>query len=240
MISQISSSSIADKTIIITGASGNMGQAVVRKFLSEGYIVVATIIPNDSIPFEIEDSKLEKVTVNLMSEDDTEKFIQTVIKKYKNLDAVVLTVGGFAMGTIAETKTADIYKQYRLNFETAYNIARPAFIQMMKQNSGRIFLIGARPGLDANNGKGMIAYGLGKLLIFRLAELMNDEAKGHDVVTSVIVPSTIDTPQNRKAMPNSNFNNWAKPEDIANTIYFYCTGMAAALREPVIKIYNNS
>ena len=240
MISQNISSSVVGKTIIITGASGNMGQAVVRKFLSDGYNVVATIIPNDPVPFDIENPLLEKVIVDLMSEEDAAKFIRYIIEKYKTVDAAVLTVGGFAMGTIAETKTADIYKQYRLNFETAYNIARPAFIQMMKQNSGRIFLIGARPGLDANNGKGMIAYGLGKLLIFRLAELMNDEAKGHDVVTSVIVPSTIDTPQNRKAMPNSNFNNWAKPEDIANTIYFYCTGMAAALREPVIKIYNNS
>ncbi len=67
---------------------------------------------------------------------------------------------------------------------------------MLKQNSGRVFIIGSKPGLDARNGKGMVAYGLAKSLIFRLAELMNDEAKGKNVVTSVVVPSTIDTPQN--------------------------------------------
>ena len=66
---------------------------------------------------------------------------------------------------------------------------------MLKQNSGRIFMVGSRPGIDMKNSKGMVAYGLAKSLIFRLAELMNDEAKGTDVVTSVIVPSTIDTPQ---------------------------------------------
>jgi NAD(P)-dependent dehydrogenase (short-subunit alcohol dehydrogenase family) len=111
---------------------------------------------------------------------------------------------------------------------------------MMKQNSGRIFIIGSRPGMNAANGKGMIAYGLGKSLIFRLAELMNDEAKGTNVVTSVVVPSTIDTPQNRKAMPDADPAKWVKPETIADIIYYYCSDEASALRESLIKIYGNS
>src|SRR5258706_7703257 len=113
-------------------------------------------------------------------------------------------------------------------------------MQMMKQSNGRIFIIGSRPGLDAKSGKGMVAYGLAKSLIFRLAELMNDEAKGHNVVTSVVVPSTIDTPQNRKSMPDAKFDNWVKPEAIADVIYWYCTDEASVLREPVIKVYNNA
>ena len=64
----------------------------------------------------------------------------------------------------------------------------------------------------------MVAYGLAKSLIIRLAELMNLEAKGKNVVTSVVVPSTIDTPQNRKAMPDADFNKWVKPEDIKEEI----------------------
>lgn len=231
---------MANKTAIVTGASGNMGQAVVKKFLAEGYHVVGTIIPNDPVPFDIDDAKLEKVIVDLMNEDDSAKFVQSVIAKHGSVDAVVLTVGGFAMGKLADTKTADIYKQYKLNFETAYNLARPAFVQMMQQGSGRIFIIGSRPGISAREGKGMIAYGLGKSLIFRLAELMNDEAKGHNVVTSVVVPSTIDTPQNRKAMPDAKFDNWVKAEAIADAIYFYCTDTASVLREPLIKVYNNA
>ena len=224
------------KTAIITGASGNMGQAIVKKFLREGYHVIGTAVANDPVPMEFDDANFEKVIVDLMSEEDSEKFVQTVIEKNKNIDVVVSTVGGFAMGSVAETKTADIFKQYKLNFETAYNIARPSFIQMIKQNSGRIFLVGSRPGLDAKNGKGMVAYGLGKSLIFRLAELMNEEAKGQNVVTAVLVPSTIDTPQNRKAMPNGDANKWVKPEAIADTIYFYCADEATVLREPVIKL----
>jgi NAD(P)-dependent dehydrogenase (short-subunit alcohol dehydrogenase family) len=228
------------KTVIVTGATGNMGNAVIKKFIDEGYFVVGTVIPNDNTPLNFPADKFEKIVVNLGDEEDSGKFVDAVISKYKNIDAAILTVGGFAMGTIAETKTSDILKQYKLNFETAYNVARPVFVQMMKQNAGRIFIIGSKPGLDARNGKGMVAYGLAKSLIFRLAELMNQEAKGKNVVTSVVVPSTIDTPPNRKAMPDADFNNWVKPEAIANVIYWHCTDEANVLREPVLKVYNKA
>ena len=228
------------KTAIVTGASGNMGQAVIKKFIDEGYKVIGTVIPNDPIPVDFPEDKLEKVVVDLMNEDDSAKFIASVISKYGSVDAAVLTVGGFAMGSVAETKTSDIAKQYKLNFETAYNVARPVFVQMMKQKSGRIFIIGSKPGLSSVNSKGMVAYGLAKSLIFRLAELMNAEAKGTNVVVSVIVPSTIDTPQNRKSMPDADPAKWVKPEAIADIIHFYCTDAASVLREPIIKVYNNS
>jgi NAD(P)-dependent dehydrogenase (short-subunit alcohol dehydrogenase family) len=228
------------KNIIVTGASGNLGQAVVKKFLAEGYHVVGTIVPNDPVAIDFKNINFETAVVDLMNEDASQHFAEAVTAKHGSIDAAVLTVGGFAMGKITETKTIDIAKQYKLNFETAYNVARPVFMQMIKQNSGRIFLIGSKPGLDHRNGKGMVAYSLAKSLIFRLAELMNDEAKGSDVVTSVVVPSTIDTPQNRASMPDADFNKWVKAEAIANVIYFYCTDASAILREPVIKVYGNS
>ncbi|HEX6168332.1 MAG TPA: SDR family NAD(P)-dependent oxidoreductase [Chitinophagaceae bacterium] len=228
------------KTVIVTGASGNLGQAVIRKFIDEGYRVTGTIIPNDPVSMDLPADKFEKAVVDLLNEDDSAQFVSSVISKNETIEAAVLTVGGFALGSIVETKTSDIAKQYKLNFETAYNIARPIFAQMLKQKSGRIFIIGARPGLSAMNSKGMVAYGLGKSLIFRLAELMNDEAQGTNVVTSVVIPSTIDTPQNRKAMPDTDPVKWVKPESIADIIHFYCTDAASALREPLIKVYNNS
>jgi NAD(P)-dependent dehydrogenase (short-subunit alcohol dehydrogenase family) len=228
------------KTAIVTGAAGNMGHAVVKKFIDEGYFVIGTVIHNDTTPINFHTEKFEKIIVDLGDEDESGKFVQTVISKYKNIDAAVLTVGGFAMGSIADTKTTDISKQYKLNFETAYNVARPVFLEMIKQNNGRIFIIGSKPGLNAKNGKGMVAYSLAKSLIFRLAELMNDEARGKNVVISVVVPSTINTLPNRKAMPDAYFNNWVKPETIADVIYWHCTAEAAALREPVLKVYNNA
>ncbi len=228
------------KTVIVTGASGNLGQAVMRKFVKEGYNVVGTVLSPKVGKTDYPAERFETIAVDLSREDDAQQFVDSVIGKHGNVDVAVLTVGGFAKGKIAETKTSDIQKQYQLNFETAYNIARPVFVQMMLRGRGRIFIVGSKPGLDAKNGKGMIAYGLSKSLLFRLAELMNDEAKGTDVVTSVIVPSTIDTPQNRQSIPDGKYANWVKPEQIADVIWFYSDDASSVIREPVIKVYNNA
>ena len=228
------------KTAIVTGASGNLGQAVIKKLIDGGYRIIGTVIPNDPIALDFSPGQFEKVVVDLMNEDAAQKFIDLVIEKYKSIDVTVLTVGGFAMGKIVETKTGDVLKQYKLNFETAYNVARPVFIHMMQQGRGRIFIVGSKPGLEARYGKGMAAYSLSKSLIFRLAELMNEEAKGSNVVTTVIVPSTIDTPQNRQSMPEAKHNTWVKPEQIADVIQFYSDDASSVIREPVIKVYNNA
>lgn len=228
------------KIAIITGSSGNLGQVVVKKFTDESYHVVGTVTTVDPASPDLAKRQVETTVVDLVNEEQAAVFVNSVIEKYKRIDTAVLTVGGFAMGKIADTSTNDIRKQYQLNFETAYNIARPVFVQMLKQNAGRIFLIGSKPGMDAKNSKGMVAYGLAKSLIFRLAEMMNEEAKGYNVVTNVIVPGTIDTPQNRKAMPDADFNSWVKAEEIANIIYYYSSDAAGSLREPVIKVYGNS
>lgn len=228
------------KTALVTGASGNLGKAIVKKFIDEGYFVSGTVIQGDETPFNFPPDKFEKIVVDLMDESEAQQMIDNIITKHGKTDAAILTVGGFAMGSIGETNTSDIEKQYKLNFETAYNTARPVFIQMMKQNNGRIFIIGSKPGLSANYGKGMLAYSLAKSLLFRLAELMNDEAKGNNVVTAVVVPSTIDTLPNRESMPDANFDNWVKPDAIAAVIHWYCSEDATVLRETVIKVYNNA
>lgn len=228
------------KTALVTGAAGNMGRAVVEKFISGGYFVAGTVIPQDHSVLDFPREKFKKVSLDILDAAAAEKLVEDLANEKGSIDAAILTVGGFAMGSIQDTSSGDILEQYQLNFETTYNVARPVFNQMMKQGKGRIFIIGSKGGLAAIYGKGMVAYSLAKSLIFRLAELMNEESKGKDVVTSVVVPSTIDTPQNRHAMPDANFENWVPPGSIADVIYWHCSGEAAALREPVLKVYNKA
>lgn len=223
------------KTVLVTGATGSLGTAVVNKFLAEGYRVIGTVnrIAPANTPFE-------SIYVDLNEEADTEAIVNTVIEKYGAIDVLVATAGGFAAGNINNTKSSDLSFQYQLNFETAYHVAKPTFKHMLKKGYGRIFLIGSRPGIEEKGGKDVMAYALSKSLLQKFATMLNEEAKDKNVVTSVVVPSTIDTPANRKAMPAANFDAWVKPEAIADVIYFYCTDAANAIRQPVIKVYNNA
>ena len=211
------------KTIIITGASGNLGTATVKKFADEGYNVVAATH-----------------ATNLTNETAAAAFVEEAIKKHGSIEGALLLVGGFAMGKIEETSLAELNKMRALNFDTAFNIAKPVFRHMMERKYGRIVFVGARPALKPEQGKNMVAYALSKSLLFELANILNASAKGVNVVSSVIVPGTIDTPVNRESMPDADPVNWVKPEQIAEVLDFICNDKGLPLREGVYKIYNNA
>jgi len=109
----------------------------------------------------------------------------------------------------------------------------------MDKNNGKIVFVGARPAIQASAGKNLIAYGLSKSLLFKLAEYLNAEAKGKNVTVSVVVPSTIDTEPNRKSMPDAHFEKWVKPEALAEVLEFMISDKGSVLREIVLKVYNN-
>lgn len=228
------------KNIIITGANGNLGSAVVKKFLDEKYNVTAVDAADNHLGFAKGKSGFQFKTVDLSSEQLATAFVQESIEANKKIDGALLLVGGFAMGGIAETTAADIDKMISLNFKTAFFLARKLFEHMKGNGYGRLVFVGARPALKAEQGKNMIAYALSKSLLFKLAEFLNADAKGKNVVTSVIVPSTIDTPQNRQSMPDANPENWVKAEQIAEVLEFICSDKNDPLREPIYKLYNNS
>lgn len=223
-----------NKIALVTGAAGNLGKAVAEKFIRNDYHVFGTV-HHKKEENNTNNSPIEEIELDLLNQEKTAAFVREIISKRNQIDVAVLTAGGFTMNNIANTTTSDIYTQYQLNFETAYNIARPVFLQMLKQNSGRIFLIGSQAGMHANKAKGVVAYSLSKSLLFRLAEIMNSEAKEKNVVVSVVVPSTIDTPENRKSMPDADFSTWQTPEEIAEVIYFYSSKEAKGLKNPVIQ-----
>ena len=228
------------KTIIITGANGNLGSAVTNTFLDKGYKVVATIIAETMRSEMPAHPNLEVQVVDLGNEAATASFINRVIAKYKTVDAALMLVGGFAMGNVAATTSADIQKQFSLNFETAYHVARPLFQHMMENGNGRLVFIGARPALEATQGMNLVAYGLSKSLLFKLAEYLNAEAKGKNVVATVVAPSTLDTPLNRKSMPDTDPAIWVKPSALAELLAFVVSDASSVLRETVLKVYNNA
>jgi len=226
--------------VLITGASGNLGKSLVNRFLAAGSRVTAIVIPDDPVPLDHSSPSFTKYEADLNDEPFVERLVGDIALKHGDIDVAVLTTGGFVMGNIQITRSAEIFKQYRLNVETAYHIARPVFIHMMEKGYGRIFMVGSRPGSDMRASKDTVAYGLTKSLIFRLAEILNESAGGANVVSSVIVPSIIDTPQNRASMPDADFSTWMNPDSIAEVVEFYSSPAADGLREPVLKLFNKA
>lgn len=227
------------KNCLVTGVTGNLGEAVARHFLDNDYRVWGFARSNPQTLFP-ETPNYEPVVVDLLHEKRVKEAVEGIVAKGNTIDILVATAGGFTPGKLATTSQQNIQEQIQLNFLTSYAIVQPVFLQMQQQGFGRIFLTAARNGMHMAKTKGAIAYGLSKSLIFRLAEILNAEAEHTDIVTSVIVPSTIDTPENRAAMPEADFSKWVQPYMIAETIMYYAGDQAGHLREPVIKVYNKA
>ena len=225
------------RKVIITGAAGNLGSATVDKFLREGYHVLATVEPGTRHHFVPGTPNLEVHQLDVTDENAAREFVQRSFDEHKFIGAAVLLVGGFAMGGIAETSLSDLHRMFRLNFESCYNLARPAFLRMQWQpDGGRLVLVGARPALEPAAGKGTVAYSLSKSLVFSLADLLNAAGEGKNVFTSVVVPSIIDTPANRASMPKADFSAWVRPEELADQIEMACRPDVVP-GERVIKVY---
>jgi NAD(P)-dependent dehydrogenase (short-subunit alcohol dehydrogenase family) len=229
-----------NKLVIITGANGNLGTAVTHTFLERGYRVVATVL-NESMKADFEHhDKLDVQVADLSDEGAAGSFIDSVINKYGRVDAALLLVGGFAAGDIFHTTIHDIRQQMNLNFETAFNVAKPLFAHMQQHKQGRLVFVGARPALNAAQGKDLVAYALSKSLLFRLAEYINETAKGTSITATVIAPSTLDTPLNRKYMPDVDPEIWVKPTALASLMAMVAGEDGDILRETVLKAYNNA
>lgn len=223
------------KNVLITGAAGNLGSAVSKKLISEGYSVIGTIVPGHRTP----ENGVDFYECDLTDEKATQAFFQTLMKKYQKLDAVIMLVGGFAMGNIREASSEDMMKMLTLNYFTAFHSAQNAIKWMNEATGGKLIFVGAKPAVEGG-GAAVLPYAISKSAVIKLAEIINEDKSNKNIQASVIIPSIIDTPPNREGMPDANFDNWVKPEEIAENIAFLISDKANVLRETVLKIYNNS
>ncbi len=221
-----------ERNIIITGSTGNLGKAVVSKFKREGYKVIAVIEPN--IEDEVEDAD-DVYKVDVTDEQEVEAFAKEYHLQYTNLECLALLVGGFAPGGIEETKISDLEAMIKLNFFSAFNMVKHFLPTMKKKDSGSFLFVGARPALQKEEGLGALAYALSKGLVVDLAEFTAREVEDSKIRSHVFVPSIIDTPPNREAMPDADFSEWVNPADIAEAMHYAAN--SGALRNMTFKLY---
>jgi len=222
------------KSVLITGASGGLGGAVVQKFLKEDFQVYGTARNANGL------EGAQITSVDLTNEAAVNEYIAQLTAQDANLKTAILLVGGFAMGDLKKTDGAALQKMYKLNFETTYFVVRALLSHFEANGGGHFVLIGTRAAFTAKDAAHLVAYGLSKSLVMYLAEIINAYGKDKNIQASVIVPSTIDTPQNREAMPDADFSKWTTGEAIADAIYYLMTDSGKHLREVVLKMYNES
>jgi len=229
------------KNAIVTGAAGNMGTAVVEALLKDGFNVLGTALEGEVCGDHEQHPSFEKYIADVTDENQCQQLVNFASEKMGDIHVAALLVGGFGMSKFEDTSLEDIHHMFKLNFESAFASSRAVYQQMKKQATpGKIVLIGAKPALEKGASAGLTAYALSKSLIFKLAEHINAESGGDKITASVVVPSVLDTPPNREAMPDADFSDWVTPKDVAGVVSFIASDHSITLRDPVFRVYGNS
>jgi NAD(P)-dependent dehydrogenase (short-subunit alcohol dehydrogenase family) len=229
-----------NKIVWINGAVGNLGQAVARAFDAASATLV--LVDHKSGRLQTSYSSLMNGSRHLAMENvDSndpavlERTVQQVLSRFGHIDVLVNTVGGYAGGTPVHELTPDQWDaMFTLNARSAFLVSRVVIPVMLAQQSGKIIHVSSRSGLSGSAGSA--PYGAAKSAVIRLTESLAAELKPKGINVNCILPGTIDTPQNRAAMPKADPSKWVLPEAIADVILFLASDAARALNGVAIPL----
>ena len=204
-----------DKIVFITGAKGGLGSFVTRRFLAAGATVVGTSrsISKEDFP----QPNFIPLAVDFTQAAAVHDAIASVIGRFGKLDVLVHVLGGFAGGqTVARTDDATWEQMRDLNLTSAFYVLRAAIPHLRKSGTGRIIAIGSLTALAPHSRLG--AYVTFKAALSTLVQTVALENKDAGLTANVVLPGTMDTPANRKSMPDADFSKWVQPGDVADLV----------------------
>jgi NAD(P)-dependent dehydrogenase (short-subunit alcohol dehydrogenase family) len=230
-----------NQVVLVTGPTGNLGSAVVQKFLAEGARMLLIDRSPDRLTstyplLEGNPDHLLIPGVDLTDFTQVDSAVQLGKKTLGQIDCLVHTAGGFQMGERVHEISMESWDHLmNLNLKTLLNITRAAIPTMIQQKKGKVITIGARPALSGKARMG--AYSVSKAGVVRLTETMAAELKREGINVNCVIPGTIDTPQNRQAMPDADRSRWTSPDSLAEVIYFLCSQGAKDIHGATIPVY---
>ena len=229
---------------IITGAAGNLGAAVARAFQSAGAKLALVDLSTDRFPnlfpnlAESPDCFLAPPT-DVADPGAVALAVEEIKRRFGRIDILINTIGGYRAGTpLHETPLGDWEFMLGLNARSVFVMCQAVIPQMLSQNRGRIVNIASRAALVGDAGHA--AYSASKAAVVRLTESMDAELKDRGLTVNCVMPAIIDTPQNRAAMPNADFDKWVAPEAVADVILFLASEGARAIHGAAIPVYGRS
>lgn len=231
------------QVVMITGASGNLGRATVRAFAEAGanLILVGRHLEGlqETFPDLAESERHFFTAVDLRESGAVEGLVYEAMQQFERLDVLANIAGGFRMGSAVHETTPELWDfMLDLNARTVLNSARAVIPHMLQQGDGRVINVAARAALAGRAKMG--AYTVAKSAVVRLTESMAAELKTRGINVNCILPGTIDTPENREAMPNARHERWVAPEAIADVILFLASPAARAVHGACIPVYGLS
>ncbi|MBN9050434.1 MAG: SDR family NAD(P)-dependent oxidoreductase [Rhizobiales bacterium] len=229
------------RTVIVTGGTGALGNAVVAKLIAAG---ARCRVPyrdaNDAQRHPLRgDPNLTLIEAGNLAD---EVVVARLYQGVSPLWASIHIAGGFAAGKVADTDRAALQAQLDGNLVSCFLCCRAAIGAMQsRQNSGgRIVNVAARPALEWRTGAGMAAYAISKAGVAALTVAMAQETAGDGILVNAVAPSTMDTPANRKAMPKADHAAWPSVDDVAATILFLASVDNTVTRGAVVPVYGKS
>jgi len=222
---------LRDRNVLVTGGTGALGTAVVQAFVHAGARVTVSWVveaERDALREELGAAakrvKLERADVT--DPDAVAALCVTATEPSGRLDVLAQLVGGFAFAPITETAPKTWHKMIALNATSTFLCAREA-VKCMRPHGGRIVTVAAVPAV-ARGAANMTAYAAAKAAVLNLTQSLSKEVVGDGITVNAIVPSTIDTPANRAAMPDADTATWLAPAAIAEVV-LWLAGESAAI-----------
>jgi 3-oxoacyl-[acyl-carrier protein] reductase len=219
------------KVIVITGCSGALGKVVADAAIARGAKVAG--IDRAAVNGGATADRIELGGVDLTDPEQALRAVDAAAAHFGRLDVLVNIAGAFAFETIADGDPKTWQHLYAINVTTALNASRAAIPHLVASGAGRIVNIGATGALQA--GAGMGAYAASKAAVHRLTEALASELKGK-VTVNAVLPSTIDTPANRRDMPKADFATWVTAQEVANIILFLASDAASGVTAALLPV----
>src|SRR5262252_9259236 len=203
------------KIVLVTGADGGLGVHVTKAFLEAGATVVGASRKISASEFN--HPNFTAITSDVSTPENAAALIDLIVKRFGKLDAVVHTVGGFAGGqSVVDTDNTTFQSMFEINVNTVFYMAQAAVPALRRSGNGRFIAIGSRQGVEPAAGVG--AYGASKAAAVALVRTIALENKDAGMTANVVLPGTMDTPANRKAMPGADTSQWVQPASVASLI----------------------
>ncbi len=235
-----------ERVAFVTGATGALGRVVTRALLERGIRVFSTYKRRGPLEDLVSSlgplgANFSAVEADLSVPEDVKSAVAKAIEKHGRIDILLNIAGGYKGGKeVAETPISDLDAMINLNLKTAFLCCSAVLPSMISQNYGKIVSIAARPAVEKRYRVKSAPYAISKAGIVVLTETIAEEVKKYNINVNAIMPSTIDTPDNRRDMPGADPSKWVKPEEIAKVIMFLVSDDSQITNGAAIPVYGKA